>query len=113
MAAEPKPLPPLEEELDSLQVEISGWGSGPVIVRLLGELDIAGLDDLAAALAPRGDRTVIVDLSQLRFIDGVGLRALLARIDALGPRARVRGEVQRPVARVLQLTGMTSRLLDR
>jgi anti-anti-sigma factor len=113
MAAEPKPQPLPGEELDSLQVEISGWGSGPVIVRLLGELDIAGLEDLAAALAPRGDRTVIVDLSELRFIDGVGLRALLAQLDALGSRARVRGEVQRPVARVLQLTGMTSRLLDR
>jgi anti-anti-sigma factor len=113
MAAEPKSQPLPGEDLDTLQVEISGWGSGPVIVRLLGELDIAGLDDLAAALAPRGDSTLVVDLTELRFVDAAGLRALITHLDALRSRARVRGPVQRPVARLLELTGMTSRLLDR
>ena len=50
------------------------------ILRLSGELDMAGVPMLEAAVAQacsRGPRTVTLDLSGLRFIDSTGLAAIL------------------------------------
>lgn len=57
---------------------------GRVVLRLSGELDLSTADAARAALiAALGDgTTVVVDLSELAFIDVVGMRALLAAHEA-------------------------------
>ena len=86
---------------------------GVIVLELAGELDVAGVDQLAAAAAdiPAG-ASVVVDLSDLRFMDSGGLRMLMN----LDLRSRVEGwrlaitEPQPAVARLLQLTGFEERV---
>ena len=81
-----------------------------------GELDVAGTplleDALAAAAEEEGVLAVVVDLSQLEFMDSSGLRAVVLsdrRLRDDGLRfALVRGG--EPVQRVFELTRMTERL---
>jgi anti-anti-sigma factor len=65
----------------SLQISQREDGDGALRVALLGEVDIATGDHLAAQIArltlPR--RTVRLDLSDLRFIDGSGIDVLVRR----------------------------------
>ena len=54
---------------------------GQTVVRLVGELDIARVDDAEAqvrpALADGGPGPIIIDLSELEFCDSSGIRLLL------------------------------------
>ena len=64
---------------------------GTSIVRMSGELDLASSDRLSALLAELSDRTVVVDLAGLTFIDSSGIAALVAakdRLQSAGTRAR-------------------------
>lgn len=86
-----------------------------VVVELRGELDFNSApaleEGLLAILAQRGTR-LILDLSDLAFMDAAGLRVILAT----GRRAALLGGTlslaapQRIVARILQLTGLDQRL---
>lgn len=91
--------------------ERKGHGTGSVVVRLTGELDLATAPDLAKVLSAAADAGVgglVVDLTDLRFIDSNGIHVLLAA----GHRARVDGfpmtlrNPARQVLKVLQLTGV-------
>jgi anti-anti-sigma factor len=84
-------------------------------VKLIGELDIASVPELEAALGAAGQgsgESIVIDLSQLRFMDSTGLRAIL-RADQ---RLRAEGEqlivLRGPAAvhRVFQTTGLEPRL---
>jgi anti-anti-sigma factor len=88
----------------------SAFDGGTVRVSLRGELDLAGsqqMEDSFAAIEQGTPSRVVVDLSELAFIDSTGLRLLL-QADA---RARERGYdlVLRPgappVQRVFEVTG--------
>lgn len=89
---------------------------GVAVVTPRGELDVAGTPALEDALAEAADDAglhgVVVDLSQLEFMDSSGLRAVVLadqRLGAQGLRfALVRGG--EPVHRVFELTRMTQRL---
>jgi anti-sigma B factor antagonist len=89
---------------------------GVAVVTPRGELDVAGTpaleDALAEAAAEPGVHGVVVDLSQLEFMDSSGLRVVVLadqRLHAQGLRfALVRGG--EPVHRVFELTRMTDRL---
>lgn len=54
---------------------------GALAVTVTGEADLASAgrieEELAAALAHRGDRTIIIDLGGLKFMDCAGAAALL------------------------------------
>jgi anti-sigma B factor antagonist len=84
-----------------------------VIVRPVGELDLATADELEAALkgSTDGHRQLIVDLRGLSFMDSVGLDLLLRWARLAGERGVafrvVRGA--RPVDRVFDLTNTRSR----
>jgi anti-sigma B factor antagonist len=85
------------------------------VVALRGELDIAGAIDLRnhlrAASKASNDR-LILDLSELTFIDSTGLAILVeyhAKTQASGGRLILAG-VQPPVARVLGISGLNGRL---
>lgn len=89
----------------------------PFTVRPYGEIDLytaPGLrHELTRALADH--RTVVLDLSQVTFMDCSGLRVLLdARAQAdRGGRCLVLHGIGRPVARLLELTGLSRRLVPR
>ena len=79
------------------------------VLRLRGELDLAGvgmLEGPAFRLMEQGAREVVLDLSELDFVDVSGVNALLALDRAaarLGARLVLRG-AQPQARRVLQAT---------
>jgi anti-anti-sigma regulatory factor len=78
---------------------------GALRLILVGELDMGAADDLGAGLArvePDG-RPVRLDLSELRFIDCRGVRAVLAAVTD----ARTR-QVSRVVGRMVEFAGVAS-----
>lgn len=90
---------------------------GSFRLALAGELDLHGVDQLAArvveALTAEGVDRVEVDLSDLHFIDSSGIQALL-RAQAQVRKAQVGFrvvEISRAVERVMKLAGLGDTLL--
>jgi anti-sigma B factor antagonist len=84
------------------------------LIRLVGEMDLANVDEARQVLnaAIEGKDAVIVDLSELEFIDSTGISMLLeaqaaSRRDS--NRLGFRG-VRAEVARTLKLTGVDEQL---
>jgi anti-sigma B factor antagonist len=85
------------------------------VIRLVGEMDLGNADDARAAVMAaieREDVDVIVDLSELEFIDSVGISVLLevqaaSRRDS--NRLGFRG-VHAAIAGVMELTGVDEQL---
>jgi anti-anti-sigma factor len=78
--------------------------SGRVGLRLIGELDLNTVEVLEAELSGSRDQSppAVIDLSELRFLDLIGLRALL--------RA---GQVDsEPTTRLVGATGIVRRLIE-
>jgi anti-anti-sigma factor len=102
------------EGIPPLIVETRDAGEGPVTIAFRGELDMstAPVADQALQTLDPGQRPILVDLGQLRFIDSTGLRAILeadGRIrQAGGALVLIRGP--RPVHRVFELTRADQRL---
>ena len=97
---------------DALSVDINTEHNGDAIVyRLRGSLDLATAPSVRAALleaANEGKHDIIVDLSQLEFLDSTGLGALIgAHRRALEHNGRVRLIVgEGPIQRLLTITGL-------
>jgi anti-anti-sigma factor len=49
-----------------------------IVVRIVGELDMATALELRGALQPNGGRPIVVDLARTTFVDSSGLNALVA-----------------------------------
>ncbi|MFF8772489.1 STAS domain-containing protein [Kitasatospora sp. NPDC015120] len=84
------------------------------MVRAFGEIDIATAPRLGRRLAAAlgAHREVVLDLSEVTFMDCSGLRVLVQarnRADRYGGRLVLRG-ARGPVARLLRLTGLGRRL---
>ncbi|HEY1777454.1 MAG TPA: STAS domain-containing protein [Solirubrobacteraceae bacterium] len=85
-------------------------GAGLYRLTLLGELDIATTETLqeafdAACAEAEPDTIVVVDLTELEFMDSSGIAALISISRRLPERLRiVNGSVQ--VQRILDLTGV-------
>ena len=80
------------------------------VIQLTGELDLAAVPNLTRLLDSAAEAeqiTVVVDLSQVTFIDCTGLAPLLAARDRLDGRLRLRNPSQ-PVLRFLDLLGLSS-----
>src|SRR5262245_32831442 len=90
-------------------------GAEAHVIRLVGEMDLGNVDEAREALmaAIEGEPIdVIVDLSELEFIDSIGIAMLLdaqaaSRRDS--SRLGFRG-VHAEVARTMQLTGVDEQL---
>jgi anti-sigma B factor antagonist len=100
------PLP--SDKAFSVITDIAG---GVVVIRLHGELDLATAPELSRALddlPEDGPGEIIVDFSQLAFIDSSGIAALIAAQKALVARGRhLSIRFPRPAAfRVLEITGL-------
>lgn len=86
-------------------------GSSAVIVSLRGELDVHAISRLRSALDRaelEGKNLVVVDLSNLDFIDSTGLAALVSCQDRLSCNfALIKGSHQ--IQRILRASGLESR----
>lgn len=72
--------------MSTLEVDVSGIREGVALVVLRGELDFASGESLSSALADvvaRSPNRVVVDLTELRFIDSSGVKMLLAAATAI------------------------------
>jgi len=80
---------------------------------LKGRLDADGTDKLAGLLAgyiDRGERRLVLDLSQVDYIGSVGLRALMLAAKRLAPLEgrMVLCAPQAPIRHLLDVAGFTS-----
>ena len=97
-----------------------GWaleavGDGSYVLIARGDLDIAAagplLDDLAGELGETdGGVRLVLDLTEVSFIDSTGLRALLELHQRYGSGVRL-GPMSPAVARIVELTA-TAPLFD-
>jgi anti-anti-sigma factor len=93
-------------ELVELQIEER---DGIVVARVTGELDIAGADKTGQAIAaavPTTARGLVVDFSELEFIDSSGVAMLFNLARRLGnrrQRLRLVSPGGSPVTRVLDI----------
>ena len=82
---------------------------GSTLLRVSGEVDLATAGTLEDALTGAAGAAVVVDLTEVPFMDSTGLNALVngrrAIQDAGGSIALV-VTPQSPVARLLEITGM-------
>ena len=68
-------------------------GASPPVIRLRGELDVAGEDEFDRALGvvmAASPSSVAIDLSGVTFIGSTGIRALVKTVNAVGD-VRIRG----------------------
>ena len=97
---------------DALSVDIkSEHGGAAIVYRLRGSLDLATAPSLRAALveaANEGKHDIVVDLTELEFLDSTGLGALIgAHRRAMENGGRVRLIVREgPISRLLNITGL-------
>lgn len=101
-------------EDDSLAFEITREPeTTPPLVSLIGEMDLRAAADLREALLKAladGDGTVVLDMSELTFIDSTIISVLIMarkRADASGGEVRMRAVPAR-VQRILAITGIDS-----
>ena len=84
-----------------------------VVARVTGELDIAGAaptGEQIEAAVPTSARGLVVDFSELEFIDSSGIAMLFGLVRKLGSRRqelRVVAPAGEPVARVLEIVEFT------
>ena len=84
-----------------------------VVVRLGGELDLYNADGVRAALAAAATGTpsrVVVDLTEVEFIDSTVLGVLIEAHKALPERALALAAPQLEVRRALLVSGLDRRL---
>src|SRR4051794_34999270 len=99
------------EVLQAFQVQAEETADG-LLIRLIGEMDMSNVDQarkpILAAMDGDPPRPVVIDMSELEFIDSTGIRLLLeaqAASNADSNRLSFRG-VREQVAQVLRVTGV-------
>jgi anti-sigma B factor antagonist len=83
----------------------AAWQDG--VLRLSGELDLATAEDLLIAFRSMSDgdgSEVILDLSELEFIDSTGIYAFVTIAREASPRGVVLRSPRRLVRKVIDLT---------
>ncbi|MER6859692.1 STAS domain-containing protein [Streptomyces pilosus] len=98
------------DRTDTLQVHVDALGVGRCLLTAVGSLDLHTAPKFSDALQPLlrdGNQSVLVDLSEIAFIDSTGLTSLIAayrttratgaRLALIAPSERVR--------RMLAVTG--------
>ena len=94
-----------------LEVSTDPDGGPDLVVRLGGDLDLAGLGDIQTpvdALLARDRQPVQLDLADVDFLDSSGV-ALLIRLANHFGQVRTRAAAP-PVRRVIQVLGLADRL---
>lgn len=110
-------VPSMAPESAENQLSVTTTTSGDdVMVVVSGEVDAATSDTLRAAIfdvIEGGQTSVVVDMSEVSFIDSSGLRVLIGgykAADSAGGRLRV-GSPSESVVRLLEITGQYERFV--
>jgi anti-anti-sigma factor len=103
------------DETSGFTTETTQQESGAFHVVARGELDVATADQLAQALDPiiaGGSQLVVLDLTDVSFLDSSGLRTIVRAATSMEDRdGRLVIDGASPaVARVLEVTGLLERL---
>ncbi|MGC1165969.1 MAG: STAS domain-containing protein [Solirubrobacterales bacterium] len=111
------PLPPVEPQAvhAGLLHLVTSRAGETRMIQLRGELDLANASTLEATLEEAlgdGDGHVIVDMTELAFIDSTGIALLVTAInrDGDGSRLRFVNSETAAVTKVLEMTGVAARL---
>jgi anti-sigma B factor antagonist len=93
--------------MSDLEVQAHPDGS----LRLSGEFDMSSVDTfrLAVETLADPDREVVLDMTELTFIDSSGIRAILTMAQEIGANGVVLRNPQPNVRRVLDLIGIEGR----
>jgi anti-sigma B factor antagonist len=97
---------------DFFSLEIVSNNDDRSVVALRGELDVANSEQVQAELVAAEGSVVVVDLSELSFIDSSGLTALVHAHDEITGHGRgfeLRG-ASGSVQRVFEITGLSKLL---
>jgi anti-anti-sigma factor len=94
--------------VDLLDIELIDDVSPPVL-RVAGEVDLASAQQLREALrhAVSVDRSVVVDMKGVAFIDAAGLRVVLEAAESLNGAGPLTLRHAPLVARLLKLVGLS------
>ena len=94
-----------------LDVRVSDDG-GVRVVRVLGDLDVNSVnrfDRIMEDLLAGHPTTIVIDLSQVGFIDSCGLRSLITTRARVATREALMLRAPRPATvRLLELTGLSA-----
>jgi len=105
-------IPPQIED-GTLSIRVLGEDSGRTLV-LAGELDLANAETLSALLEQTTEGELLLDMTELEFIDSTGIALLVAahrRLNCDGAvRFRLIGSSNSAVQRVMTLTGLDAEL---
>jgi anti-sigma B factor antagonist len=104
----------VKDASEDFSVTVTDVDRGRVLIVVLGELDLATAQDLWILAEPRlaPDTLVVVDVSQVPFIDSSGLRVLLQaahRSQETGATFRVAAPTS-AVSRVVEMAGVGPQL---
>jgi anti-sigma B factor antagonist len=87
--------------------------NGAVVLHLAGELDLYNADELRAALADvlaQEPTRVVVEMSEVEFVDSTALGVLIEARAKLGPRTLLLAAPQLETRRTLQVSGLDRHL---
>ena len=107
----------MSEDIFGAELGLTATAESPTTTTVVvsGELDAATspqLDESLEALIDAGVTHLVVDLSDVSFLDSSGLRSIIRALNAIGERQgtlRVSG-VSTAVQRILEVTGMLEEL---
>ncbi len=71
-------------------VHFSDHGS-MIVARVTGEIDLSNADDIGAAIAlemPNQVRTLVLDLTEVQYLDSAGIRLIFRLIEKLRARSQ-------------------------
>jgi anti-anti-sigma factor len=91
-----------------LRFDFTPEGPDRIRIAVAGEVDLATANELSDCLRGHADRDVVLDLSEVGFLDSSGISALVQGYHALrdgGRTLRVVGEREN-VRRVLEVAGV-------
>lgn len=92
-------------------IQVAPSGNGAVRIHVQGELDLATSPELDQTLQRelRAGNHVVIDLSEIAFIDSTGLNTLITALracDSNGGALAVSPSLPAQVRRVLEITGL-------
>jgi anti-anti-sigma factor len=93
--------------MSDLEVEAGPDGS----LRLSGEFDMSSVETFRLAVETSADpeREIVLDLTDLTFLDSSGIRAILTMVQEIGTNGVLLRNPQPNVRRVIELVGIDGR----
>jgi len=83
-----------------------------LVLPLIGEFDLSNADTLAATVdaADDGQRTIVLDFSEVIYLDSSALNVLVRKHRVLGSRLRLVVPMHATARRIFDLSGLSQQL---